>query len=82
VTDRLKIPWAVGAASSGGWRRLFLPPVGLVLLGATLFAASFALFDWLAELLWFQALGYGAVFWRLRLAEVAMFATAFLPVFV
>jgi len=31
VTDRLKIPWAVGAASAGGWRRLFLSPVGLVL---------------------------------------------------
>jgi uncharacterized protein len=82
VTDRLKIPWVVGAASAAGRRRLFLSPVGLVLLGAILFAVSSALFDWLAELLWFQALGYEGVFWRLRLAEVAMFAIAFLPVFV
>jgi uncharacterized membrane protein (UPF0182 family) len=42
----------------------------------------FKLVDWTAELLWFRALGYAAVFWRLRFAEVAMFATAFIPVFV
>jgi uncharacterized membrane protein (UPF0182 family) len=82
VTDRLNIPWVVGAASAAGRRHLFLSPVGLVLLGALLFAFSFALFDWLAELLWFRALGYEGVFWRLRLAEVAMFAIAFLPVFI
>jgi hypothetical protein len=57
VTDRLNIPWVAGAASAAGRRRLFLSPVGLVLLGVILFAVSFALFDWLAELLWFQALG-------------------------
>jgi hypothetical protein len=55
--------------------------VGLALLGGTL-VVFFKLVDWTAELLWFRALGYEDVFWRLRLAEVAMFATAFIPVFV
>ena len=40
------------------------------------------LVDWTAELLWFRALGYADVFWRLLFAEVAMFAIAFIPVFV
>ena len=40
------------------------------------------LVDRAAELLWFRALGYADVFWRLLFAEVAMFATAFIPVFV
>ena len=39
------------------------------------------LVDWTAELLWFRALGYADVFWRLLFAEVAMFAIAFIPVF-
>ena len=56
--------------------------MGLALLGVILFAVFFELFDWLAELLWFRALGYEGVFWRLRIAEVAMFAIAFVPVFI
>ena len=82
MTDRLKIPWAVGAPLTSPSRRLFLSPVGLALLGGTLLVVVFKLVDWTAELLWFRALGYEDVFWRLRLAEVAMFATAFIPVFV
>ena len=82
MTDRLKIPWAVGAPLTSTSRRLFLSPVGLALLGGTLLVVVFKLVDWTAELLWFRALGYEDVFWRLRLAEVAMFATAFIPVFV
>ena len=39
------------------------------------------LVDWIAELLWFRALGYEDVFWRLLFASVAMFAIAFIPVF-
>jgi uncharacterized membrane protein (UPF0182 family) len=81
VTDRLKIPWAINAPSTSVSRRVLLSPLGLVLLGATLFAVFFELFDWLAELLWFRALGYEGVFWRLRIAQVAMFAIAFVPVF-
>ena len=61
---------------------MFLSPVGLALLGGTLLVVLFKLLDWTAELLWFRALGYEVVFWRLRFAEVAMFATAFIPVFV
>jgi len=60
---------------------LFLSPVGLALLGGSLLVAVFKLADWTAELLWFRALGYEDVFWRLRFAKVAMFAMAFIPVF-
>jgi uncharacterized membrane protein (UPF0182 family) len=54
----------------------------LALLGGALLAVLFKLVDGTAELLWFRALGYEDVFWRLRFAKVAMFATAFIPVFV
>ena len=81
MTDKLKIPWAVGAALTSPSRRVFLSPVGLALLGELL-VVLFKLLDWMAELLWFRALGYEFVFWRLRLAEVAMFAIAFVPAFV
>jgi hypothetical protein len=54
----------------------------LALLAGTLLVVVFKLIDWTAELLWFRALGYEDVFWRLRFAKVAMFAAAFIPVFV
>jgi hypothetical protein len=54
----------------------------LVLLAGTLLVVVFKLVDWTAELLWLRALGYEEVFWRIRLAKVAMFATAFIPAFV
>ena len=82
MTDRLKIPWAAGAPLTSPSRRVFLSPVGLALLGGILLAVLLKLLDWTAELLWFRALGYEVVFWRLRFAEVAMCATAFIPVFV
>jgi uncharacterized protein len=82
VTDRPKINWAVGAGLTSPARRLFLSPVGLGLLGGSLLVVWLTLVDWTAELLWFRALGYGEVFWRLLFAEVAMFAIAFIPVFV
>ena len=82
MIDRLKMPWGVGPPSAGASRRMFLSPVGLVLLGVILCGVFFQLFDWLAELLWFQALGYESVFWRLRISEVAMFAIASIPVFI
>ncbi len=80
MTDRLKISWTGGPSASPG-RRLFGSPVGLALVGVILVVVLFNLIDWAAELLWFRALGYGLVFWRLRLAEVAMFAIGFIPVF-
>jgi uncharacterized protein len=82
VTDRLNIPWAVGAPLTSPWRRLFVSPVSLALLGGTLLAVLFKLVDLTAELLWFRARSYEEVFWRLLSAEVAMFAIAFIPVFV
>ena len=81
MSDRLKIPWALGAPLTDPWRRFFVSPVGLALLGGTLLVVLLKLVDWTAELLWFRALGYGEVFWRLLFAEVAMFAIAFIPVF-
>jgi uncharacterized protein len=82
VTDRLKIPWVVGAPLKSPWRRLFVSPVSLASLGGALLAVLFKLVDWTAELLWFRALSYEEVFWRLLSAEVAMFAIAFIPAFI
>lgn len=81
MTDRLKLPWAAGAPATKPSRRLFLFPGGLALLGGSLLVVVFKLVDWTAELLWFRALGYEDVFWRLRFAKVAMFSIAFIPVF-
>ncbi len=80
MTDMLKMPRGHGAPSAA--RRMLLFPVELVLLGVIFFGVSFQLFDWLAEFLWYQALGYEGVFWRLRIAEVAMFGIAAIPVFI
>jgi uncharacterized membrane protein (UPF0182 family) len=82
VTDRLKIPWAIGAPLTSAWRRLFVSPVSLALLGGFLLIVLLTLVEWIVELLWFRALSYEDVFWRLLFASVAMFAIAFIPVFV
>ena len=82
MTDRLKIPWANGARLTSPWRRLFVSPVSLALLGGFLLIVLLTLVEWIAELLWFRALAYEEVFWRLLFASVAMFAIAFIPVFV
>ena len=82
MTDRLKIPWAVGAPLTGSWRRLFVSPVGLAFLGGILLVVFLKVVDLTAKLLWFRALSYEEVFWRLLFAELAMFAIAFIPVFV
>ena len=81
VTDRIKIPWAIGAPSRGPWRRLFASPLNLALLGVFLLIVLLTLVDWIIELLWFRALGYEDVFWRLLFARLAMFAIAFIPLF-
>ena len=52
------------------------------MLAGTLLVVVFKLVDWTAELLWLRALGYEEVFWRIRLAKIAMFAIAFIPTFV
>jgi uncharacterized membrane protein (UPF0182 family) len=82
MTDTLKIATNAGPDLSRPARRSLLFRGGLVLLAATLLIVVFRLVDWAAELLWFRALGYEAVFWRLLLAKVTMFTAAFIPVFV
>src|SRR5262245_37998051 len=82
VTDRLKIPWANGAPLTSPWRRLFVSPVSLALLGGFLLIVLLTLVEWIAELLWFRALAYEDVFWRLLFASVSMFAFVFIPGFV
>jgi uncharacterized membrane protein (UPF0182 family) len=53
----------------------------LWLLIPLLVAALLAL-GWLADLFWFQAIGYGEVFWRLLAIRLGLFAAATLIVFV
>ena len=54
------------------------------LLGMVVFlvVAALAAFHWLADLFWFQALGYMQVFWRLLLCQLGLFAAATCLVFV
>ena len=82
MTDRLKISGTVGSPLNKPSRRSPLSRWGLALLAGTILVVVLKLIDWTAELLWFRALGYEDVFWRLRFAKVAMFAVAFIPVFV
>ncbi len=82
VTDRLKIHWAARTSSAHPSPRFVLSSTGLALLGGVLLGVFFKLIDWTAELLWFRALDYADVFWRLLFAEVMMFVVAFIPVFV
>ena len=82
MTDRLEISGTVGSIFAKPSRRFPLSRWALALLAGTLLVVVFKLVDWTAELLWLRALGYEEVFWRIRLAKVAMFATAVIPVFV
>ncbi|HEV8261749.1 MAG TPA: UPF0182 family protein, partial [Burkholderiales bacterium] len=82
MTDSLKIPGTVGSPLTKPSRRSPLSRWDFVLLAGTFLVVVFKLVDWTAELLWLRALGYEEVFWWLRLAKVAMFAAAFIPVFV
>jgi uncharacterized protein len=82
VTDKLGIPGTVGSHLTKPSRGIPLSRWGWALLAGTLLVVVFKLLDWTAELLWLRALGYEEVFWRIRVAKVAMFATAFIPVFV
>lgn len=40
----------------------------------------FTLVDWIAEYLWFEAMGLSSVFWTYRLLKTGLFAAAFVPV--
>jgi uncharacterized membrane protein (UPF0182 family) len=81
VTDRLKIHWAARASPARPLPRFILSSAGLALLGGVLLGVFFQIIDWSAELLWFRALGFEPVFWRLLFAEVAMFAIGFILAF-
>src|SRR5262245_41234015 len=82
MTDRLKISVTVGAYLAKPSRRFPISRWGLALLTGTILVIVLKLLDWAAELLWFRALGYEDVFWRLRFAKLAMFAAAFISVFI
>jgi uncharacterized membrane protein (UPF0182 family) len=77
VTDKLKISGTVGSRPS----RFPVSRWGLALVVGAILVVVFKLADWTAELLWVRALGYEEAFWRLRIARIAMFAIAFIPVF-
>ena len=61
--------------------RLFTSAWFLCLVLPTL-AAALVVVDWLADLFWFQALGYEAVFWRLRWCQLGLFTAATCVAFV
>ena len=56
-------------ARTSFWLFLVVAVVALVLV--------FAFFGWSVQWLWFRELGYLEVFWRIRLTQVGLFATAF-----
>jgi uncharacterized membrane protein (UPF0182 family) len=82
VTDSLKLSGDVAPPLTKPSRGAPLPRWVLVVLAGVFVIVLFKVLHWVAELLWFRALGYEAAFWRLRLAEVAMFAIGFISVLV
>ena len=80
MTESLKLSGNVAPPLTKPSRGAPLPRWVLVVLAGILVIVLFKVLHRVAELLWFRALGYEAVFWRLRLAEVAMFAIGFISV--
>ena len=60
----------------------FFTSVRLIAIVLALLAVVLAALHWLAELFWFQALGYAEVFWRLLLCQLGLFAAATCLVFI
>ena len=81
MTEGLAIPRIGGPRLRRPLRRLFFQPGRLAVFAGTLLVILFTVVNWTVELLWFRSLGYEGVFWRLRLAKLAMFTAAFVPVF-
>ena len=52
-----------------------------VLIGLAVIISLFKFVDWLAEYLWFEALAFESVFWRIRLLKVGFFLAAFMSIF-
>ena len=59
----------------------FLPRAKTLLIGLAIIVGLFIFVDWMAEYLWFEALRYESVFWRIRLLKAGLFLAAFLCVF-
>ena len=59
----------------------FFTPVRLLGIVVLLLVIVLAALHWLADLFWFQALGYAEVFWRLLLCQLGLFAAATCLVF-
>ena len=60
----------------------FFTSVRLIAIVLALLAVVLAALHWLAELFWFQALGYAEVFWRLLLCQLGLFAATTCLVFI
>ncbi len=52
-----------------------------ILIGLAVVIGLFIFVDWLAEYLWFEALAYESVFWRIRLLKAGLFLAALISVF-
>lgn len=52
-----------------------------ILIGLAVIISLFKFVDWLAEYLWFEALAYESIFWRIRLLKVGLFLAALISVF-
>jgi uncharacterized protein len=59
----------------------FLTSARVLWLVVPLLLALLVVLSWLADLFWFQAVGYSQVFWRLLFIRLALFAAATLIVF-
>jgi len=81
VTEGLAIPRIGGPRLRRSLLRLLFQPGRLAVFAGALLVILFTVVNWTVELLWFRSLGYEGVFWRLRLAKLAMFTAAFVPVF-
>jgi uncharacterized protein len=60
----------------------FFTSARLLGMVVALLVVVLAAFHWLADLYWFQALGYAQVFWRLLLCQLGLFAATTCLVFV
>lgn len=53
----------------------------VIFIGLAVTISFFTFVDWLAEYLWFEALAYESVFWRILLLKVGFFLAVFIAIF-
>ena len=80
AAERAIRPLALGSAMRALLR--FFTSARLLGMVVLLLVVVLAALHWLAELFWFQALGYAEVFWRLLLCQLGLFAAATCLVFI